>query len=838
MTTELLNYFNQDELAATVWKGKYAADGEKTPVDMHMRMAKEFARIRYKKDKSKTEKQLEEEFFNLFDRFKWIVPQGRVMSGLGVEDSYRSLSNCLRLPPPNDSYGSIMYTDTMLVNSAKRGCGYGLGISKLRPKGASVKNSANSSTGASSFMERYSNSTREVAQSGRRGACLIDIDVRHPDAQEFITIKNDKTKVTGANISVKLHDDFMKCIINDGTYLQRFPVDTEFTSEQQIEYNNKLNYDEMVFLDGVYIKKIKAKKLWDLIIDNAHSMAEPGLFFWNRMVDYDPASAYPQFQIDGTNACGEQPMAVFDTCRLILHNLYSYVKNPFTETAYFDYEKFYTNAYKMMQLGDDLVDLEIEYLNRIITKILSDDEPIKEKQIELDLWTNVRDMASDSRRVGCGITALGDMLAALGLRYDSDDALEVVQSIMRLKMKGELCASIDMAKSYGTFTGYDFEKEFPNGEGINSFYTFLKKEFPEEIELMKTHGRRNVNWSTIAPAGTVSIMTQTTSGCEPIFLPYYMRRKKINPADVNSRIDFVDQNGDSWQEFPVMHPKFVDFCISIGISQSKLMEMKEPDVKELFLKSPWFGSTANEIDWVKRVKMQSVLQKYTTSAISTTLNLPNSVHKDTVSTIYMESWENGLKGQTIYRDGCRTGVLVSNTEEKTDFKYHNAPKRPKQTKCNVHRLTALGEKWVVLVGLMEDRPYEIFAVPQTDFNISNSCETGIIMKKARGKYSFICNDEIIEDISLLMRNEDERSDTRMYSLALRHGVEPIYIIQQIEKSAGNITSFNKSIARTLKKYVDLSELAKQLKCTECGSNNLAMEEGCMKCMDCGNSKCG
>jgi ribonucleoside-diphosphate reductase alpha chain len=754
-----------------------------------------------------------------------------------------------------------MYSDTMLVSAAKRGCGYGLGISKLRPEETKVQNAADSSTGAVSFMERFSNSTREVGQNSRRGACLIDIDVRHPDVDKFITIKENLTKVTGANISIFLHDDFMKAVEKDEDYILRFPCDLNATFDEDTNcvvlekksivvssndwgYNHIVKFSGNEDWNGWSFKVIKAKELWNNIIEQAKRNAEPGVFFRDRMTDYSPSNVYEKYFEDGTNACGEQPMAIFDSCRLMVLNLFSFVKDPFTDKAEIDYEQLYQISYEQLRLTDDLVDLEIEHLERIINKIKSDPEPIEEKQIELTLWENVRQMAIDGRRTGCGITALGDMLAALGLKYDSDESLEVVDKIMSTKMKGELDCTIDLAILRGTFNNWDAKLEYIDATkagldiiGNNSFYDMLITDFNEQFQRMFKYGRRNVNFSTIAPCGSISLETQTTSGCEPLFMPFYMRRKKVNPNDKNVIIDFTDQNGDKWQEFPVLHSKFKDWCISIlpavdTYYWSKDIEnLTNEELKVAFEKSPWYGSTANDINWQKRVEMQAVLQKYTSSAISTTLNLPETITHEEVSNIYMESWRQGLKGQTIYVQNSRTGVLVNTDNKKKDsFEYHDAPKRPKCLPVDVFTTVSKGTKWNVIVGLFDGKPYEVFAVPH--FTNESHLE---LCKVAKGRYDLLKNKETYsEDITANMSDEEDVV-TRLCSAGLRHGADITYLVEQLGKSHGDITSFSKAISRCLKKYINVEKVTAKSECPEC-QGELRYEEGCKKC-SCGFSAC-
>ena len=862
MDKNLLNYFNGDEFCAGVWKSKYAMEGEITPDDMHKRLAKEFARIeaKYQDEEKEISKMLdnldkisaygknrkhltEKDIYKLFKNFKYIIPQGRVMAGLGVTESYRSLSNCLRLPPPKDSYSSIMYSDTMLVSAAKRGCGYGLGLSNLRPDTAFVSNAANTSTGAPSFMSRYSNSTREVAQKGRRGACLLDMSIFHPDVLQFIRIKKDKIKVTGANISVKLYNEFMEAVENDADFILRFPCDTTLDSNCE-EVLIKLPYNELYEVkSNTYIKKIRAKEYWDEIIENAWDNAEPGLFFWDRVLNYDPSSVYSKYYIDGTNACGEQPMAVYDTCRLILLNLYSFVKNPFTSEAEIDYDMLYKVAYEQLRLGDNLVDLEIEYIDRILAKIESDDLPDKEKAIEKTLWINVKDMAESGRRVGCGITALADMVAAAGFKYDSEEGIATIAKVMKTKMRAELHAGIDLAILRGNFTGWTPSKEFSletfELKGENDFYQMLVDEFPGEAELMYRYGRRNVNWSTIAPAGSTSIIAQTedfpnmAAGCEPQFMCFYMRSKKVNPGDKDVRVDYIDDNGDAWQEFPVMMGGFKQYMkerIKFDSSIQDLSHLTKEQVENYYKESPYYMATANDIDWLKRVKIQGILQRYTTSAISSTLNLPKDVSKQTVSDIYFAGWKEGVKGITIYRDGCRTGVLNAESNS-SRFEPKDAVKRPSELKAHAHKSTSKGTNYHVLIGLMDEKPYEVFI----DNSENTYSSEGKIMKEARGTYVFKNGGDPVQIKDFM--TPEQQAITRLVSMGLRHGTAIVFVVEQLQKIDGDMFSFAKSLARVLKKYIP-DDTPSTETCKDCGSTNVKFQEGCSTCMECGSSKCG
>jgi len=658
MNEKLLEYFNNDELAASVWLNKYADEGEITPDDMHRRLAKEFAKVEenYQIDEKKDyedasfdldnlskyclerENLTEETIYSLFKDFKYIVPQGSIMSQLGTK-SIGSLSNCFVIGQPHDSYGGIFQKDEEMAQLEKRRGGVGLDISTLRPEGVATTNAAKSSTGAISFMHRFSNTTNEVAQNGRRGALMLSIDINHPDVLEFIKIKRDLTKVTGANISIKLNDEFMKAVENDERYILRFPCNLNETLDWWNELEEMKNDDDVPLnelhpvksreeiddeiLHG-YTKVIKAKEYWDEIIKSAHGVAEPGLMFWDNMVNYSPDGVYDQFRQVTTNPCSEIAMQPYDACRLIAVNLYSFVKNPFTSEAEFDFDEFYKVNYEAMRLSDDLIDLEMNHIQKILDKIDADPEPEEVKATERALWQKVFDVAKSSRRTGLGFTALGDTLAALGLKYDEDNALNMIENIMDNKIASELDCTIDLAILRGTFDGWSRAIELHKNHNItvdgenlpfigeNDFYKFIVKQYPDQADRMAKYGRRNVSWSTVAPTGTVSLMTQTTSGIEPLFQPFYMRRKKVNPNDKDVRVDFVDEVGLSWQEFPVLHPKFKQWCI---INHPHYGDVESPNygkvdidfenipkdvLQEMFEESPWFGSTANDIDWVKK----------------------------------------------------------------------------------------------------------------------------------------------------------------------------------------------------------------------------------------------
>lgn len=767
----------------------------------------------------------EEEIYELFKEFKYIIPQGSVMAGLNTK-KYMSLSNCMVIPSPHDSYSGILFADEQLANLYKRRCGVGTDISTLRPMGTSVTNAAKESTGAVSFMHRYSNTTREAAQNGRRGALMLTISVNHPDVEQFAIIKRDLTQVTGANISIQITDEFMLAVEKDEDFILRFPVDADINLDSGVKEED-LSYDKLTKGALGSYKKIKAKKLWDIIISTARDTAEPGLIFKDAHDRYCPSHIYPGFENLTTNPCGEIMMGGYDSCRLMVVNLFSFV-----EDGEINYEKLYDVCYKNQILADKLVDLEVKKIDNIISKIkFNDPEPDHIKEREIALWTKIKETALAGRRTGCGITGLGDMLAYCNVQYGSPESLKIVEKVFKTKMKAELAATIDLAEKYGPFPRWNKAIEEIEAERYGTFFNFVKEEFPDEWKRMQKYGRRNISWSTVAPTGTVSLMTQTTSGIEPLFTPYYIRRKKINPSE-GGRVDFVDQNGDSWQEYPVLHPQFKKWINSnwdkLGMSGFEdIDQLSENELDKYFKKSPYYNSTAEEIDWIQRVEMQAIIQKYTTHSISSTINLPEDISVDKVKEIYMESWKRNLKGITIYRDGSRTGVLV-----KSKFPQHEAPSRPKNLLADCHTVSVKGEKFRVIVGLMDNKPYEIFAYPTND----KLSESGEVVKVKSGVYEFHYND----DKSLIIT--DTMSDVqvalcRSISTSLRHGTPVQYVVEQQEKSNGDITSFSKAIARVLKKYIPVDKLLSRASCKDCGSTNIKYEEGCLTCLDCGSSKC-
>ncbi len=829
-----LTYFNNDELAATTWMNKYAVKNnegeflEKTPDDMHHRMASEFARIEEKYQGKNMNKEglssygkersflSEEKIYNLFKNFKYIIPQGSVMSSLGNKNVIASLSNCVVVPPVYDSYGGIFYTDQQLAQLFKRRCGVGVDLSNLRPRGAKVSNAAKTTSGAVSFMNRFSNTTREVAQNGRRGALMLTMDIAHPDIEEFVTIKQDLTKVTGANVSIRLSDEFMMAVVKDDDFTLRWPIESEHPT---------------------YTKTIKAKKLWNTIIKCAHNTAEPGLIFWDRQHYYSTSSVYPGFKNSSTNPCSEIAMQGGDSCRLIALNLYSFVENPFTDQAKFNFEKFYEVTYESQRLMDDLVDLELEAVDKIFNKIMHDKEPDKIKQVEIETWKLLYKTGKKGRRTGLGFTALADAVAALGFKFDTDDALKVVDEIMKTKFKGEFDSSIDMAITRGKFEVFN-----PEIEKYSEFVQMIEKEFPEIYGRMMQYGRRNISISTVAPTGSLSMLAQTSSGIEPVFLLSYKRRRKVNEGDDKAKVAYVDDMGDAFEEFDVYHPKL-----------KKWMEITgKTDIKE----SPYSGATAPEIDWLKRVEMQALVQKYTTHSISSTINLASDVPVDLVGDIYIESWRKGLKGITVYRDGSRSGILVSKEDKKE--KQHEEcyaetifPKRPKKIEARVVRFQNDYDKWVAVVGLINNKPYEIFTGKIEDaFILPAWLERGWVIKnrdengESRYDFQFLDKQGYKVTFEGLSRTFDKEywNYAKLISGVLRHGMPIQYVVDLINNLNmydENINTWKNGIARTLKQFVEDGTQAKDKKCGECGDpEGLIYEEGCLKCKNCGHTKCG
>ena len=813
---ESLKYFKGDELAANVFVTKYALTSkngdvlEKTPDDMHRRLSREFARI-----ESKYPNPLdEEEIYSLFKDFKYVIPQGSPMSGIGNPHQIQSISNCFVIEPPFDSYGGICKTDQELVQIAKRRGGVGFDLSTIRPKGLSTGNCARTTDGIEVFMDRFSNSCREVAQGGRRGALMLTISVHHPQIRDFIKIKRDLTRVTGANISVRLSDEFLNAVENQENFQLRYPVDSN---------------------EPIVEEWVSAKEVWNEIVENAHATAEPGLLFWDNATRLTPSDVYSSegFGSKSTNPCGEIILSPYDSCRLMVVNLLSFVENPFEATAKFDYKAMADVVKKAQKLMDDMIDLEVEQVEKILEKIDSDPEPDNVKKIERDLWAKIKEQALKGRRTGLGVTAVGDTLAALNIIYGSDESIVEVEKMYKTLAINSYISSCEMARDRGPFEVHNHEKE----KG-NEFLERIWSASPEVYELSKEYGRRNIALTTTAPAGSVSVLTQTTSGIEPAFLVKYMRRKKINQdTDPHARVDYIDDTGDAWQEFDVYHHGF-----------KKWMDVTDNTEVE---DSPYYKATSNDIDWVQKVKVQAAAQKWVCHAISNTTNLPNDIDVDTVKNIYMEGWKSGCKGVTIYRDGCRSGVLVSNNEEVTEdsnqFKSHSAPSRPDSLECSIHHASIKGEAWTILVGLMDGKPYEVMGGLQKYIEIPRKYKKGVIVKHhyktKNSRYDLHIGKNgdsfVIKDLVSVFDNPNHAGYTRTISLALRHGAPIQYVVEQLQKDTEmDMFSFSKVIARVLKTYITDGTKPGKTVCENCGAEDtLVYQEGCVTCTACGHSKC-
>ena len=828
-----LDYFGQDELAATTWINKYCLKDksgnylEKSPEDMHIRMAKEFGRIETNYLKTDTisdnlssygkkRKPLTtDKIYDLFKDFKYVIPQGSVMYGLGNDQVIASLSNCIVVPSVLDSYGGVCHTDQQLAQLFKRRCGVGVDLSELRPKDASVSNAAGTTTGAVSFMNRFSNTTREVAQNGRRGALMLTMDVAHPDIEDFITIKQDLTKVTGANISIRLSDEFMNAVISDSKFTLHWPIGSP---------------------EPKYTQEIDAKELWQKITECAHNSAEPGLIFWDRQHHYSTSSVYPEFKNSSTNPCSEIAMQGGDSCRLIAINLFSFVEDPFTKKAAFNFKKFYEVVYESQRLMDDLVDLELEAADRILAKIEADPEPDYVKRTEKEIWELLQETGKKGRRTGLGFTALADTIAALGIKFDTDKALSAVDEIMKTKFKAEFDSSIDMSITRGQFEVFN-----RNIEDTSEFVQMMKNEFPDIYNRMMEFGRRNISISTVAPTGSLSMLAQVSSGIEPVFLLSYKRRRKVNTSDENAKIDFVDDLGDAFQEFTVYHKKLETWMNATG--------------KTALDKSPYAGATASEIDWKKRVEMQSLVQKYTTHSISSTINLAADVPVDLVGDIYIESWKKGLKGITVYRDGSRSGILVAAEKKKEEENRYLTEtfvtKRPTKVEAEIIRFHNESEKWLAVIGLIDGRPYEIFTGKMKDaFNLPQWVEKGWVLKSRNGKgisrydFQYIDSDGYKTTIEGLSRSFDKEfwNYAKLISGVLRHGMPMPYVvdlIQNLNLYDEHINTWKNGVARALKRFIQEGAVAADKKCPECKDpEGLMYKEGCLICKSCGHSKCG
>lgn len=833
-----MEYFGGDELAARVWANKYALKDsygnifEQTPTDMHWRIAREVARIENHYPNPLTEQQV----FELLDHFRYIVPAGSPMTGIGNDHQVASLSNCfvIGLDGDADSYGAVMLMDEEQVQLMKRRGGVGHDLSQLRPKGTPVNNSALTSTGVVPFMERFSNSTREVAQDGRRGALMLSISVKHPDSEAFIDAKMQEGKITGANVSVKLDDEFMQCAIEGKEYTQRFPIDSDAP---------------------IVAKTTDAKKLWEKIVHNAWKSAEPGVLFWDTILRESIPDCYADlgFRTVSTNPCGEIPLCPYDSCRLLSVNLYSYVVNPFTPEAYFDFDLFKKHVALAQRIMDDIVDMEMEKIDKIIEKVKSDPQADVVKETELHLWQKIKRKSAMGRRTGVGITAEGDMLAAMNLRYGTQEATDFSVEVHKTLALAAYRSSVVMAKERGAFEVYDSERE-----KNNPFINRIREAEPELYADMLKYGRRNIACLTIAPTGTTSLMTQTTSGIEPVFMPVYKRRRKVNPTDTDVHVDFVDESGDSFEEFIVFHHKFLTWMKINGYDTEKRYTQEELD--QLVEKSPYYKATANDVDWLMKVRMQGAIQKWVDHSISVTINLPNNVDEQLVNRLYVEAWRSGCKGCTVYRDGSRSGVMIAvekKDKKKAEEKHICEPPtvtevRPKELECDVVRFQNNKEKWVAFVGLLDGYPYEIFTGLQDDeegISLPKSVNKGKIIKKidenGKKRYDFQFENKrgyktTVEGLSEKF-NPEYWNYAKLISGVLRYRMpiaNVIKLVGQLQMDSQSINTWKIGVERALKKYIVDGTEAKGQKCPVCGQETLVYQEGCLICKNCGSSRCG
>lgn len=837
-----LEYFGGDALAARVWANKYAMKDslgniyEETPRDMHWRIANEIARVEAKYPNALSAQQL----FDLLDHFKYIVPQGSPMTGIGNNYQIASLSNCfvIGMDGNADSYGAIIRVDEEQVQLMKRRGGVGHDLSHIRPKGSPVKNSALTSTGLVPFMERYSNSTREVAQDGRRGALMLSVSIKHPDSESFIDAKMTEGKVTGANVSVKMDDDFMRAAVEGRPYTQKYPIDST---------------------EPLYTKEVNASELWKKIVHNAWKSAEPGVLFWDTIIRESVPDCYADlgFKTVSTNPCGEIPLCPYDSCRLLAINLYSYVVNPFTPEAYFDFDLFKQHVAVAQRIMDDIIDLEIEKIEAIMQKIESDPESEEVKGAERKLWQKIMDKSTLGRRTGVGITAEGDMLAAMGLRYGTDEATDFSEKVHRTIAIEAYRSSVNMAKERGAFKIYDSERE-----KNNPFINRIKDADPALYEEMKQYGRRNIACLTIAPTGTVSLMTQTTSGIEPVFMPVYKRRRKVNPNDPDVHVDFTDETGDSFEEFIVYHPKFMTWMETKGYDTTKRYTQEEIDA--MVAESPYNKATANDIDWLKKVQMQGRIQKWVDHSISVTINLPADVSEELVNDLYVEAWKCGCKGCTVYRDGSRSGVLIAtdNKKKTADGKPVEEPctckppvvveTRPRVLEADIVRFQNNKEKWVAFVGLLDGRPYEIFtglADDEEGILLPKSVTNGYIIKNVDEngvkRYDFQFSNKrgyktTIEGLSEKF-DKEYWNYAKLISGVLRYRMpieQVIKLVSSLQLDSESINTWKVGVERALKKYVLDGTAAKGQVCPNCGQESLVYQEGCLICTNCGTSRCG
>ena len=832
-----LDYFEGDELAARVWVNKYAMKDsfgniyEKSPSDMHRRIAKEIARIEKKYPNPVDEQTI----FEMLDHFKYVVPAGSPMTGIGNDLQVASLSNCfvIGLDGNADSYGAILRIDQEQVQLMKRRGGVGHDLSHIRPKGSPVNNSALTSTGLVPFMERYSNSTREVAQDGRRGALMLTVSIKHPDSEAFIDAKMTEGKVTGANVSVRIDDEFMRAAMEGKDYVQKFPVDSD---EPLVE------------------KTIKAKDLWGKIVHNAWKSAEPGVLFWDTIIRESIPDCYADlgFRTISTNPCGEIPLCPYDSCRLLSINLYSYVEEPFTDKARFDFKRFKKHVALAQRFMDDIIDLELEKIEAIMEKIKADPQSEEIKGAEYHLWEKILNKSSMGRRTGVGITAEGDMIAALGMRYGTQEATDFAVRVQRTLALAAYGASVNMARERGAFAIYDAKRE-----QNNPFIQRIKEADSKLYNDMVTYGRRNIACLTIAPTGTTSLMTQTTSGIEPVFKPVYKRRRKVNPGDTNVHVDFVDEVGDSFEEYIVYHPKFITWMKAKGLDTEKRYTQEE--IEEMVAQSPYSKATANDVDWLMKVKMQGEIQKWVDHSISVTVNLPNNVDESLVNRLFIEAWLSGCKGCTIYRDGSRSGVMVSVEKKKNaklpepECKHPEVTEvRPQTLECDVVRFQNNKEKWVAFVGLLDGYPYEIFTGLQDD-------EEGIVLPKTvtKGKIIKQTNEDGTHRYDFQFENKRGYKTTveglsekfnpeywnyaKLISGVLRYRMPIDHVIKlvgSLQLKSESINTWKNGVERALKKYIVDGTMAHGQKCPVCGQETLVYQEGCLICKNCGTSKCG
>ena len=828
-TTE---YFDGDELAARVWANKYALKDsfgniyEKTPEDMHLRIAKEIVRI----ENTYPNPMTEEELMGLFRHFKYIIPQGSPMSGIGNNYQIGSLSNCfvIGMEGSADSYGGIMKIDEEQVQLMKRRGGVGHDLSHIRPKGSPVKNSALTSTGLVPFMERYSNSTREVAQDGRRGALMLSVSIKHPDSESFIDAKMTEGKVTGANVSVRITDEFMTAAIEERPFVQQYPVDSD---------------------NPMVSKEINASALWHKIVHNAWKSAEPGVLFWDTIQRESVPDCYADlgFRTISTNPCGEIPLCPYDSCRLLAINLYSYVVNPFTKDAYFDYELFKSHVRVAQRIMDDIIDLEMEKIQKILEKIESDPEIEEVKHTEKCLWEKIRTKTLKGRRTGVGTTAEGDMLAALGLRYGTPEATEFSENVHKTLAIAAYNSSVEMAKERGAFEVFDI-----NREANNPFIKRLAEADPQLYENMKQYGRRNIACLTIAPTGTVSMMSQTTSGIEPVFMPVYRRRRKVNPNDADVHVDYTDENGDTFEEYTVFHHKFLTWMQVNGYEKKERYTPEE--IERLIQDSPYYKAASNDVDWIQKVRMQGRVQKWVDHSISVTINLPADVSEELVGNLYVEAWRSGCKGCTVYREGSRSGVLISIDKKKKEESSDARPfdlVRPTELEADVVRFQNNREKWIAFIGLQDGRPYEIFtglADDEEGLLIPKSVERGKIIKAidedGNKRYDFQFRNK--RGYKTTVEGQSEKIDPEYWNYAklisgvLRYGMpidKVLKLVSSLQLDSESINTWKNGVERALKKYIPSGTKATGQNCPKCGET-LIYQEGCLRCPSCGYSKCG